>query len=130
MDTGWNFNREHLRLSQRSHRVIINGGDQPNVVPSEAAVWYYFRELDYPHIKGLYDLGNTVADSAAKMTGTTVDHKLVGSAWPPFFNKVVAEAQQKNIETVGMRSGAKLTRRWRKRYRKRLARKWKGSRKR
>jgi len=28
------------------------------------------------------------------MTGTTVDHKLVGSAWPPFFNKVIAEAQQ------------------------------------
>jgi aminobenzoyl-glutamate utilization protein B len=40
MDTGWDFNREHLRLAQRSHRVIINGGDQPNVVPSEAAVWY------------------------------------------------------------------------------------------
>lgn len=102
MDNGWNFNREHLRLAQRSHRVIINGGDQPNVVPSEAAVWYYFRELDYPHIKALYELGNTVADSAAKMTGTTVDHKLVGSAWPPFFNKVIAEVQQKNIEAVGM----------------------------
>src|SRR5260221_1159318 len=102
MDTGWDFNREHLRLSQRAHRVIIDGGEQPNVVPSEAAVWYYFRELDYPHIKGLYDLGNTVADSAAKMTGTTVDRKLVGSAWPPFFNKVEAEAQQKNIEAVGM----------------------------
>ncbi len=102
MDNAWNFNREHLRLAQRSHRVIINGGDQPNVVPSEAAVWYYFRELDYPHIKALYDLGNTVADSAAKMTSTTVDHKLVGSAWPPFFNKVIAEVQQKNIEAVGM----------------------------
>src|SRR5882762_3307796 len=102
MDNGWNYNREHLRISQRSHRVIINGGDQPNVVPSEAAVWYYFRELDYPHIKSLYELGNTVAESAAKMTGTTVDHKLVGSAWPPFFNKVIAEAQQNNIEAVGM----------------------------
>jgi len=102
MDTAWDFNREHFRLSQRSHRVIINGGDQPNVVPSEAAVWYYFRELDYPHIKSLYELGNSVAESAAKSTGTTVDHKLVGSAWPPFLNKVIAEAQQKNIEAVGM----------------------------
>jgi aminobenzoyl-glutamate utilization protein B len=102
MDTGWDFRREHLRPAQRSHRVIINGGDQPNVVPSEAAVWYYFRELDYPHIKELYGLGNTMADSAAKMTGTTVDHKLVGSAWPPFLNKVIAETQQKNIEAVGM----------------------------
>ena len=102
MDVSWDFNREHLRTAQRSHRVIINGGDQPNVVPSEAAVWYYFREMDYPHIKSLYELGNTVADSAAKSTGTTVDHKLVGSAWPPFFNKVIAEAQHKNIESVGM----------------------------
>jgi aminobenzoyl-glutamate utilization protein B len=102
MDVSWDFNREHLRLAQRSHRVITNGGDQPNVVPYEAAVWYYFRELDYSHIKSLYELGNTVADSAAKSTGTTVDHKLVGSAWPLFFNKVVAEAQQKNIENVGM----------------------------
>lgn len=102
MDVGWDFRREHLRLAQRSHRVIINGGDQPNVVPPEAAVWYYFRELDYQHIKDLYDLGNLMAESAAKMTGTTVDHKLVGSAWPPFLNKVIAEDQQKNIEAVGM----------------------------
>jgi aminobenzoyl-glutamate utilization protein B len=33
MDVGWNFRREHLRLQQRSHYVIPNGGDQPNVVP-------------------------------------------------------------------------------------------------
>jgi len=102
MDTAWNFRREHLRLQQRSHYVIINGGDQPNVVPSEAAVWYYFRELDYPHIKENYDLGNTIAQAASMMTGTTVTWRLVGSAWPPNYNKVVAEAQQKNIERVGM----------------------------
>ncbi len=102
MNAGWEFRREHLRLQQRSHYIVLNGGDQPNVVPSEASVWYYFRELDYPHIKELYELGNTMAQAATMMTGTTVDHKLVGSAWPPFFNKVIAEAQQKNIEAVGM----------------------------
>ena len=102
MDAGWNYRREHLRLQQRSHYIILNGGDQPNVVPSEAAVWYYFRELDYPHIKELYDLGNTMAQAASMMTTTTVDHRLVGSAWPTHFNKVIAEVQQKNIEAVGM----------------------------
>jgi len=45
MDVGWNFRREHLRLQTRSHYVIRNGGDQPNVVPPTASVWYYFREL-------------------------------------------------------------------------------------
>jgi aminobenzoyl-glutamate utilization protein B len=102
MNAGWEFRREHLRLQQRSHYIVLNGGDQPNVVPSEAAAWYYYRELDYPHIKELYEIGNTMAQAATMMTGTTVDHKLVGSAWPPFFNKVIAEAQQKNMDAVGM----------------------------
>src|SRR5215470_17582065 len=102
MDIGWNFRREHLRLQQRSHYVIPNGGDQPNVVPSEASVWYYFRELDYPKIKELYELGNKMAQAAAMMTDTTVTQRIVGSAWPNHFNKVVAEVQSKNIEAVGM----------------------------
>ena len=102
MDIGWKFRREHLRLAQRSHRVITNGGDQPNVVPPEAGVWYFFRELDYPHIEELYELGNTMANAAAKMTDTTVDHRLVGSAWPQHYNKIIAEVQQKNIEDIGM----------------------------
>ena len=55
MNVGWNYKREHLLPTQRSHYVVVNGGDQPNVVPSKAAVWYYFRERTYPKIKELYD---------------------------------------------------------------------------
>jgi len=51
MNTGWNYRREHLRLSQRSHYVVTDGGDQPNVVPRRASVWYFFRETDQPHIQ-------------------------------------------------------------------------------
>ena len=53
MSIGWKYRREHLRLSQRSHSVITNGGDQPNVVPRNASIWFYFREIDQPHIKEL-----------------------------------------------------------------------------
>ena len=102
MDTAWNFRREHLRIQQRSHYVIIDGGDQPNVVPSEAAVWYYFRELEYPRIKELLELGNKMSQAATMMTDTTVTQRIVGSAWPCHFNKPIAEVQQKNIEMVGM----------------------------
>jgi aminobenzoyl-glutamate utilization protein B len=102
MNIGWNFRREHLRLQQRSHYVTLNGGDQPNVVPSEASVWYFFREVDYAHIKEMYELGNTMAQAATMMTGVTVTQRLIGSAWPSHFNKVVAEIQQKNIERIGM----------------------------
>jgi aminobenzoyl-glutamate utilization protein B len=36
------------------------------------------------------------------MTDTRVQERLVGAAWPTHFNRAVAEAQQKNIEAVGM----------------------------
>lgn len=102
MDVGWNFRREHLRLSHRSHYVITDGGGQPNVVPPEARVWYYFREIDYPHIKELWDLGNTMAQAAAMMTGTKVTSQVLGSAWTQHMNKVVAETMFLNIQKVGM----------------------------
>jgi aminobenzoyl-glutamate utilization protein B len=102
MDVAWNFRREHLRPEHRSHYVITEGGDQPNVVPQRATVWYFFRELDYTHIKELFDIGNRIADGAAMQTDTTVSRRVVGSAWPDHFNKVIAQAQQKNIEMVGM----------------------------
>jgi aminobenzoyl-glutamate utilization protein B len=99
MDVGWSYRREHLRPQQRSHRVIPDGGDQPNVVPSEASVWYY---LDYPHISEMYEIGNTMAQAAAMMTGTKVSSRILGAAWPGFFNKTIAEITYENIKTVGL----------------------------
>ena len=102
MDIGWNFRREHLRLQQRSHYVITNGGDQPNVVPRVASVWYYFRELDYEHIKQMREIGDSMAEGAAMMTNTTVSSRVLGSAWPQHFNRPVAEAMYENIKQVGL----------------------------
>jgi aminobenzoyl-glutamate utilization protein B len=102
MDAGWNFRREHLRLQQRSHYVITDGGDQPNVVPSTAAVWYYFRETDYPHIKDLWDIGNRMAEGAALMTSTSFTSRILGTAWPSHMNKAIAETMYENIKKVGL----------------------------
>jgi len=103
MDIGWQFRREHLRLSQRSHNVIVDGGDQPNVVPRTASVWYYFRETDYAHIKEMWETGDTIAKAAAMMAGVDLQPtKVLGSAWPGHFNKVVAETTFANIQQVGL----------------------------
>ena len=102
MDVAWNFRREHLRLQQRSHYVIPNGGDQPNVVPQNASVWYYFREIDYPHIKELREIGDKIARAAAMMTDTDVTSQILGAAWPQHMNKTVAETMYANIVTVGL----------------------------
>jgi aminobenzoyl-glutamate utilization protein B len=101
MDVGWNFRREHLRLQQRSHSVIYQGGNQPNVVPSEATVWYYFRELDYPRIEELHEIGRKMAEGAAMMTETEVTERMIGAAWPSNMNKVLAEVMHEHIQTVG-----------------------------
>ena len=103
MDIGWNFRREHLPLEQRSHYVITDGGDQPNVVPRTASVWYYFRQTTYPKIKELWKIGDDMAKGAAMMSGTELlPSKVLGSAWPQHFNKTVAETTFANIQKVGM----------------------------
>ena len=102
MNVGWNFKREHLETTQRSHYVISDGGDQPNVVPSKAAVWYYFRERTYPKIKNLFENGLKIAQGAAMMTDTKFTYEILGSAWPGHFNKPIAETVYGNIRRVGL----------------------------
>ena len=102
MNVGWNFRREHLRLQQRSHYIISNGGNQPNVVPSEASVWYYFRELDYSRIKALHEIGQEMAEGAALMTNTEVTERVLGAAWPSNMSKPLAERMHANLVAVGM----------------------------
>ena len=102
MDVGWSFKRQFLRPVQRSHNVVVNGGDQPNVVPSNASDWYYFREADAGHVRELWDTGEKMAQGAALMSGTTYTSTVLGSAWPGWFNKPMAEAQYANIKAVGL----------------------------
>jgi aminobenzoyl-glutamate utilization protein B len=102
MNHAWNMKREHLRIQQRLHYVITNGGDQPKVVPPNASVWYYLRETDYPHIKELWELGDKMAEGAALMTGTKWTSRILGTAWPQHMNKPIAETTFANIQKVGL----------------------------
>ena len=102
MNVGWNYRREHLRLQQRSHYVITDGGDQPNVVPRTASVWYYFRELDFESIKNLWAIGDKMAEGATLMTNTKFTSRVLGSAWPSHMNRPLAETMQTNIKAVGL----------------------------
>jgi aminobenzoyl-glutamate utilization protein B len=102
MNAGWNYRREHLRIQQRSHYVITNGGDQPNVVPRNASVWYYFRETSYDGIKSMWEIGDKMADGASLMTNTKWSSRVLGSAWPSHMNRTLAETMHANITQVGL----------------------------
>ena len=97
------FKREHLQPAYRIHYIIVDGGDQPNVVPQTATIWFFFRERDYEHVMEIYDAANQMAEGAALMTNTQIDTIMtVGSAWSRHFNRPVAEATYANIEHVGL----------------------------
>jgi aminobenzoyl-glutamate utilization protein B len=102
MTLGWELRREHLRPEQRSHFVIRDGGDQPNVVPSRASVWFFFREQTFDDIGKNYNIGNKIAEAAAQMTDTTLTRRVLGTAAPQNFNRPMAEAAYKNIKAVGL----------------------------
>lgn len=102
MNIGWNYKREHLHPLKRSHSVITDGGDQPNVVPSKASIWYYFRDIHYKGIMEMYADANDIANGAALMTGTSMSSKILGTAWPRHFNRVIAEKMYANILQVGL----------------------------
>jgi len=102
MGQGWEFQREHNELQTRSHYVIQDGGDQPNVVPSTAAIWFYFRDRDYPSTMALFEAGKRIARGAAMMANVELDTVMVvGSGWSAHFNRTIAEVTHANIQRVG-----------------------------
>ncbi len=103
MANAWEFHREHMELATRSHYVIPDGGDQPNVVPSTASIWFYFRERDYERTSAMFEDAKKMATGATMMTGTQIDTiMMVGSGWSGHFSRPIAEAMYENIQKVGM----------------------------
>ena len=103
MAQAWEMHREHMELAQRSHYVIPDGGDQPNVVPSTASIWFYFRERDYPRTMAMFEAAKKMAQGATLMTDTQIDTiMMIGSGWSGHFNRPIAEAMYQNIQKVGM----------------------------
>ncbi len=102
MNIAWNFRREHLHPLQRSHYVISSGGDQPNVVPSYASVWYFIREITADNIRENFATLHQIAEGAAMMTDTGMSRRIVGAAYPRHFNRPIAVAMDANIQNVGL----------------------------
>ena len=103
MAQAWEMHREHMELAQRSHYVIPDGGDQPNVVPSTASIWFYFRERDYPRTMAMFESAKKMAQGATLMTDTQIDTiMMIGSGWSGHFSRPIAEAMYQNIQKVGM----------------------------
>jgi aminobenzoyl-glutamate utilization protein B len=102
MDVGMAQYREHMKPDMRVCRVITEGGDQPNVIPARAGIWWYFRDPTAEGALKLFEQGKKVAHGAAAMTNTSVEVDVISAVWPVRANQGLAEVLQRNIDLVGM----------------------------
>jgi len=102
MDMGVAQYREHFQPGMTAHRVITNGGEQPNVIPAKTSVWWYFRHPTSEGARQLFDQAKRIAEGAAMMANCTFSVDVLAAVWPVRGNRTMAEVIQANIETIGM----------------------------
>lgn len=101
MDVGMAEFREHMMPQSMCQRVITQGGDQPNVIPKRAQVWWYFRGPTAEAAMSVFERARKVAEGAALMTNTSVEIDVQSAVWPVRGNRTLAELVQREYEQIG-----------------------------
>jgi aminobenzoyl-glutamate utilization protein B len=101
MNVGVNYIREHVKDDARIHYVITDGGRQPNVVPDRASVWYYIRADKWLDVESYVAWISDIALGAALMTQTRVERVIDSESHDMIPNRPLAEAIDRNLQTVG-----------------------------
>jgi aminobenzoyl-glutamate utilization protein B len=102
MNVAVNMMREHLFYTNRTHYVITEGGEAPNVIPDKASVWYFVRNSD-DKVESDHERIINAAKGAALATGTQLTQvRVLTGIHQKYSNKAAAELFQKNIDLVGM----------------------------
>lgn len=101
MNTGVEYMREHISDQARVHYSIPEGGEAPNVVPSEAIVWYYVRAPEREEVESITDWVREIAEGAAKMTQTQVEEDFLTGTYNMLPNETISELIYENMEELG-----------------------------
>ena len=101
MNHAVNMLREHVKPSTRMHYVVSNGGGAPNVVPAEASVWYYVRDLERSGVESTYKRVLKCAEGAAIATETTWDVELTTGVHSYLLNRTLTELMDRNLRAAG-----------------------------
>lgn len=101
MNIGVQFLREHIPSTARIHYAITNpGGYSPNVVQAEASVLYLMRMTKVTELPDLYARVNAIAEGAALMTGTSVEHEFIKGCSNTIPNRPLIYAMHKNMKEI------------------------------
>ncbi|MEV7605914.1 amidohydrolase [Paenarthrobacter sp. NPDC089322] len=102
LNVGVNFLREHMLDSSRIHYAITDaGGESPNVVQSQASVYYLVRARTVREMQELYERVLKVARGAALMTETELTVEIQGATAELLPNEVLERAIHEITELIG-----------------------------
>jgi len=101
MDVGVNYMREHITTESRVHCVITDGGGAPNVVPSNAEIWYYIRAPKREMVESIYAWVLNIAEGAALMTGTKHEVEFLTGCHELLPNSVISNIMIDKMRSVG-----------------------------
>jgi aminobenzoyl-glutamate utilization protein B len=102
MSVGVNYMREHMPSDARIHSAILDGGGiAPNVVQAHAKVRYLIRARSLAELQRLIVRVKKVAEGAAMMTETEVDHKVISAVSNLLPNTPLERAMHDNLMRLG-----------------------------
>ena len=102
MNVGINYMREHMPDDARVHYAYLDaGGVAPNVVQHRATVRQLVRARDLPGLRSLVERVKNIAEGAALMTETRVEHKVFTAVSNLLGNRPLEEAMQSEMERLG-----------------------------
>ncbi|MFX0171360.1 MAG: amidohydrolase [Candidatus Hodarchaeota archaeon] len=101
MNVGCNYLREHIIPDARIHYTITNGGEAPNIVPADAAVWYFIRAPRIDQVREIYPRVVKVAEGAALMTETELEIKFHGGSANMLPNYVLEDLIYQKMNELG-----------------------------
>ncbi len=102
MNVGVNYMREHMPDDARVHYAYLDaGGVAPNVVQHRATVRQLVRARDLSGLRVLVDRVKKIAEGAALMTETRVEHRVYTAVSNLLGNRPLEEAMQLEMERLG-----------------------------
>ncbi len=93
--------REHISSDARIHYVITSGGEAPNVVPAFAEVFYYVRHPYREEVQEIFSWVETIADAAAKGTGTRMEYEIIHGIYNLMPNETLGKVVHANLAVLG-----------------------------
>jgi aminobenzoyl-glutamate utilization protein B len=101
MNVGANYMREHVPETARVHYVITNGGQQPNVVPATAQVWYFVRDNTHEAAEAHFNWICEIAEAGAKMTRTKMALHVDTDCHEIIPNSPLSKVLARNLKRIG-----------------------------